>query len=325
MLGYDRLWKRVVAPRFGEMALADIRPRYVAAWRGELLSQGIGKESVRRAMVLLQAMFTVAIEWGEAETTVRVVREPKQGRTRAIRVVSPDTVERIRSHLLRSGDLQSATMVSVLAYTGMRPGEMLALKLGPIGKETALIEQAVARGKLKLQKTGRVFRTVDLLEPLAEDLAVYAEHLPAGQRFFFGHPGNGVWKLDDYNNWRGRRFHAATKALDLGTPRPYDLRHSFASLRIREKGVSIVDLASQLGHAPAETLQTYAHVFGEFRRQPPRSADELIREARAINGTGPGRGRRRATGLHARGPGAGLMTPAGSSSRARRAGRSSGS
>ncbi len=56
LVGYDRLWRRLVGPRFGDVALADVRPRMVAAWRGELLGEGIGKESVRMAMVLLQAM-----------------------------------------------------------------------------------------------------------------------------------------------------------------------------------------------------------------------------------------------------------------------------
>ena len=285
LVGYDRLWRRLVGPQFGDVALADIRPRMVAAWRGALLGEGIGKESVRRAMVLLQAMFTVAIEWGEAETNpVAVVRKPRQGRERAIRVISPDAVERIRAAMLRAGDLRSATMVSVLAYAGVRPGEMLALERGHIGDETILVEQAVAYGKLKLQKTGRVYRTVDLLDALAEDLAVWLEHLPAERRFLFAHEDDALWRTHDWNNWRKRHFHALTEALDLGRPRPYDLRHSFASLRIREHNASLVDLAAQLGHAPTETLKTYSHVYAEYRRKPPQPADVLIGEARGAWG-----------------------------------------
>lgn len=62
--------------------------------------------------------------------------------------------------------------------------------------------------------------------------------------------------------------------------RPYDLRHSFASLLIRE-GKSVVDVASQLGHAPTMTLSTYAHVMADLDDEDRRSADEMIREARA--------------------------------------------
>lgn len=273
---YDRLWGRLVSVRFGAMTFAEIRPRHVAAWRRDLTQAGVGTESVRMALILLQTMFRLAIEWGEAEVNpVSVVRKPRQGRDRAIRVISPDNVERIRGHMLAGGDLMSATLVSVLAYSGMRPGEALALERSHIGDATILIEQAVAYGKLKRQKTGRVYRTVDLLEPLADDLAIWLGRLPAGQRLLFAKGEDQLWQPDDWKNWRTRKFHRATQAVELGKPRPYDLRHSFASLRIRETDMSIVDLAAQLGHAPTETLKTYAHVFAEYRRfshrGPPRS------------------------------------------------------
>ena len=48
--------------------------------------------------------------------------------------------------------------------------------------------------------------------------------------------------------------------------------------------MSIVDLAAQLGHAPTETLKTYSHVYAEYRRKPPKPADALIGEARAVHG-----------------------------------------
>lgn len=84
IVSYDRCWARHLAPRFGDMALDEITPRSVAQWRTDMLDNGIGRETVRRAMVLLQAMFTLGVEWGEAERNpVSVVRKPRQGRTRA--------------------------------------------------------------------------------------------------------------------------------------------------------------------------------------------------------------------------------------------------
>jgi integrase len=60
--------------------------------------------------------------------------------------------------------------------------------------------------------------------------------------------------------------------------RPYDLRHSFASLLIAE-GRSVLEVA-QLGHAPTMTLDVYGHVLAELAGQPRRTAGELIAEAR---------------------------------------------
>ncbi len=244
----------------------------VSQWRTELLEAGVGTEATRYAMVLLQAMFTVAIEWGEATTNpVSVVRKPRQGRKRAVEPLSPDAVEQIRAVLLAQGDVRSATLVCVLAYAGLRPGEALGLEWRHVRESTLLVEQAVSDGQLKRQKTNRVYRTVDLVAPLARGPRALArgEPLAGAGDFVFPRGDGGPWRTDDWNNWRHRRFDPATAAAGLGRPRPYDLRHSFASLLIREQRTSIVELAEQLGHAPTMTLNTYAHVMAEHRRTTP--------------------------------------------------------
>jgi integrase len=284
LLDYDATWHRRVQPRFGDVRLSDITPREISHWRAELQARGVGPEAIRKDMLLLQAMFTLAVEWGETDhNPVALVRKPRQGRTRAVVPLDPLAVERIRAQLLGAGDRFSATLVSVLAYSGMRPGEALALERRHVRADTILVEQAVSLGKLKVQKTGRIYRTVDLLPALRDDLAAWlaTDVAPELDDRLFPR-GDGRWfRLDDWNNWRNRHFHPATVEVGLGKPRAYDLRHSFASLLIREGETSIVEIAEQLGHSPTETLKTYAHVFSEYRRQPRVPANELIARARA--------------------------------------------
>jgi integrase len=180
------------------------------------------------------------------------------------------------------GALYDATLVSVLAYSGVRPGEALALERRHIRNDTILVEQAVARGRLKMQKTGRVYRTVDLLDALRDDLALWIEASgrDAPNDSLFARTDGELLKVDDWDNWRNRRFYEVLDDLGIIRRRPYDLRHSFVSLLIREGETSIVELAEQLGHSPTETLKTYAHVFSEFRRQPRVPASQLIAAAR---------------------------------------------
>src|SRR4029077_12870889 len=118
---------------------------------------------------------------------------------------------------------------------------------------------------------------------LAADLAAWASlaGISDGDTLVFARPDGGAWRTDDWNNWRNRRFFPSAEAAGLGHPRPYDLRHSFASLMIREQRASIVELAEQLGHAPTMTLNTYAHVFAEHRRADPVDIVEWITRARA--------------------------------------------
>lgn len=281
---YERVFARRIEPRFGALRLEAVKPRMVSQWRTELVAADTGPEAIRRAMTLLQAMYSVAIEWGEASANpVSVVRKPRQGRRRAVQPVTPDGVEALRRELGRDGDLRSTTMVSVLAYAGLRPGEMLALERRHIRERTILVEQAASDGELKVQKTGRNYRTVDLLSPLASDLVQWCEceGITAADQLLFGRPDGRPWRTDDWNNWRNRRFFPSAQSAGLGRPRPYDLRHSFASLLIREQRTSIVELADQLGHAPTMTLNTYAHVFAEHRREEPVDITEWIERARA--------------------------------------------
>ena len=71
-----------------------------------------------------------------------------------------------------------------------------------------------------------------------------------------------LWTKDDWDNWRNRVFKPTAVAVGAST-RPYDLRHTFASLLIAS-GVTAVEAAAQLGHDPVLTLRTYAHLFDEF-------------------------------------------------------------
>lgn len=135
------------------------------------------------------------------------------------------------------------------AYAGLRPQEALALRWWNVRERTLLVEEALAHGQLKGQKTGRPPRTVRLLQSLRQDLAEchLAAGVPADDTFLFPGAGGGPWQLHDWQNWRRRSFAPAAKSAGLRAV-PYDLRHSFASLLIPEGRLSVVEIAAQLGH-----------------------------------------------------------------------------
>ena len=91
--------------------------------------------------------------------------------------------------------------------------------------------------------------------------------------------GPGKWSANGFNRWRSRVFGPAVQALSLDVTRPYDLRHAFASLLLRETG-DLAYVAGQLGHSVAVLADTYAHVIDELRGQPNVTAAAAIREAR---------------------------------------------
>jgi integrase len=277
---YSRMWDRHVLPHLGRYRLREITPEVVANYRAELSARGVGDASIRKAMFMLQGVLGLAVLHGAiAYNPVKAVRKPRQ-LSRVVRPLAPQTVEAIRRQL----SLRDATLVSVLAYAGLRPGEALALRWSSVRKRTLLIERSISYGREKSTKTNST-RSVRLLAPLAQDLAEWrlACGRPGEDAWIFARPDGEPWHNDDYRNWRKRGFVPAAKEAGLREPRPYDLRHSFVSLLINE-GVSIVEVARQAGHSPEECLRTYAHTFEEFDPADRLSAEAVINAARGEKG-----------------------------------------
>jgi integrase len=280
--GYRYLWDAYVSPTLGALELGALTPLLLERWKAQLLDQqGVGPESVRRTMIMLQGALQRAIEWEYlASNPIRRVRKPPSLRRRVVRPVPPEVVERMRSHLLSRDDTAGATLLSVLAYAGLRPGEALGLTWGSVAERTIVVEQAVSMGQLKDTKTRRT-RTVRLLLPLADDLGGLRRvcQEPASSALVFPGALDAPWSDDAWRNWRRRVFRPAAESAGATGARPYDLRHSFVSLLIAE-GRSIIDIARQAGHSATMTLDTYGHVFEEIDPRDRRSAEGRILAAR---------------------------------------------
>ncbi len=111
---------------------------------------------------LLQSVLSRAVILGKVPANpVAAIRKPAQRRGRAVKPLAPAMVERPRRAI---PDERDATLVSVLAYAGLRPGEALALTWGHVGERTILVERSLALGELKDTKT-RSTRSVRLLAP----------------------------------------------------------------------------------------------------------------------------------------------------------------
>ena len=210
---YAVVWNRHLLPRVGHLELRQLTPGAVARLRADLEADGVGPATIRKALGLLQAICRQAVEWEELRANpVKQIRKPPAPRQLAIRPLGPDAVEALRAAM---GSGRDATLVSVLAYAGLRPEEALALQVRHVGQATLLVEQKNVGGEIAPgQKTARPPRSVELLDPLRRDLAAYllARGRPGDQALLFPRADGAPWRETDYRNWRRRTFQARAQA-----------------------------------------------------------------------------------------------------------------
>lgn len=275
---YASVYDHLLEPYLGSVSLRELSPELVARWQRDRLKAGAGPHSVRRALGLLGNILQRAVEGKRIPSnSVRSVRPSKLPRKVEVKPLSPAIIERMRA----ASSARDAALLSVLAYAGLRPGEALALRWGDIGTRTILVERAAAFGEVKDTKTGH-HRSVRLLAPLKADLDAWRElsRDTSTAALVFGDAHGGLWTDSAWRDWRRRNFARALEAAGVAHARPYDLRHSFASLLLHE-GRDVIDVARQLGHAATLTLTVYGHVIAELQDAPQQDAEEAIRAARA--------------------------------------------
>jgi integrase len=287
---YKRVWAKHVLPRLGDLSLRAITPAVVNLQLVEPMRRArAGEPVILKTLTMLQSVMALAVlHHGDVvpANPVRAVRKPKQSRRDAV-PIWPTVIETMRAGLSQ----RDATIVSVLAYGGLRPEEMLALLWADVREDTLVVERALADGQVRGDdRRKRHDRVVRLLTPLAKDLAEWclASGRPAGTQLVFPRADGTPWREHDWRNWRRRVYQPAARTVGLAAPRPYDLRGSFVSLLIHE-GRSVVDVAEQAGHTAETCLRHYARLFRDApaERVP---ADVAIGRARDAIRDGLGRG-----------------------------------
>jgi integrase len=283
---YALLYDLHIGPYLGPFKLSELTPELVARWQADRIAAGAGRTAVLKALSLLGAILQLALESERiARNPVRMVRKVARSPQREVRPLSPATVEAMRA----ASGLRDATLVSVLAYAGLRPGEALDLRWQHVGERTLTVYAAKTKQR----------RSVRLLRPLAEDLDAWrrASAGSNGAGLVFPSASGDRWSEEAYKSWasraaRGRKkkdgsrggtggaFGRAARAAGVPEASPYTLRHSFCSLLLHE-GRSVIYVARQMGHDAKLTLSTYGHVIDELEDAPRVPAEDAIRAARS--------------------------------------------
>jgi integrase len=273
---YVEVLRAHLLPALGGYPLRDITPMLVEDLRISLAARQLAPASQRKVLLLLSAILRRAVTRGLIPANpVASIEKPKAPSTARPDPLAPATIERIRAQL----GPRDATIVSLLAYGGLRPGEATVAQWRDLQDRTLHVQAS---------KTGRA-RVVELLSPLAQDLAEWRLKCgrPADRELIFAREqerarrrASREWQLHDWQNWVQRIYQPAAAAAGVtGDMRAYRLRGSFVSLLLWS-GTDLVEVAEQAGHSIATLANHYAGVIREMKGEPRVPAADAIRAAR---------------------------------------------
>jgi integrase len=258
---YRKLLDLEILPTFAAAPLASIDALAVREWLATLAAGGLGPKRTGKARAVLSQILASAVEGGKLSRNVAAgIRPPKVQRAEMC-FLDADQVEALAEAI----DPRWATLIRFGAYSGLRPSELTALKVGRLDllRATVRVVEAATEVDGRLHWGGvktHEARTVRLPRSVADDLGGHLAGRPHGpEDLVFPAPLGGPMR---WSKWTRRYFKPAAHQAGLpGRLRLYDLRHTCASLLIRE-GATVKAVQAQLGHATASiTLDTYGHLF----------------------------------------------------------------
>lgn len=254
----DRLWRNHIEPAFGSRKLKAITTNDLIEFMNKL-GKRLSASSIVRVMSVLQNILQRAVEWNylsfnPAAHVRKPTKQPRRGR--ALTAAELDA-------LCLELDFRSEQFVRVLAHTGLRPGELRALRWEALLPSSSIaVTEAASADAIGPTKTRRT-RNVTLRDGARLALRAWfvAQGQPSERDLIFPDKDGSLWSDNAYMMWGHRVFKPAAHRAGLKGIVPYDMRHTFVSTLLAENR-DIYWIARQAGHSVRVLSDTYAHIVG---------------------------------------------------------------
>lgn len=237
-----------LVPAFGSKLLSEITRGDLEKFKATRLANGLSPKTINNQLSVLRAALTCAEEWGHLSSTPRVrwLKVPP----RPDRFLTDDECARLLAHPV--ADAQCRLMVLVGLRTGLRRGELLALKWSSVDldRRTITVQENFVEGHLLPPKNNRIRRV-----PIAPDLWRELAAVERREGLVFS---NRYGRIIDENT-AAKHLRALCDAQGVRRIGWHLLRHTFAS-QLVTRGVSIRTVQAFLGHTTVQMTERYAHL-----------------------------------------------------------------
>lgn len=273
MAAYSLAIQNHLGPAFGSPD--EITSHSVQAFVDSKLKEGMGVATIKGLLIILKMILNFAEGQGWICHRTIDVRFPTLRKSKRIMVLSVNEERRLLDYLAGSHDNYNLG-IQICLFTGMRIGEVCALKWKDVDMESGIIKvrrtvhrvYVIDKGPkhseltIDYPKTASSYRDIPIVTELSYILKEYSPKGQCGECFVI----SGLRRPTEpqtmrYHYWR------LVETLGLSSRRFHGLRHTFAT-RCVESQCDYKTLSTILGHTnTSTTLNLYVHPGIEQKRK----------------------------------------------------------
>lgn len=285
---YCNLLKRYILPKLGQCRLCQLTFSKVEAFAQYLLSKGgshgsgLSAKTVTDTLSVLKGLLRYAAnQYGLAFCDLRQINI--HAKERQMRVLSHQEQEKLVHYLSENPNLKN-TGILIALFTGVRIGELCALKWESIHLDTEVIHIAHTMQRMQKLENKEVAKTHILITAPKSACSIREIPIPGFlveilKRQVRTDPcfllsGSAERQIEPRN--LQNHFKNVLKKAGIAPANFHALRHTFATRSI-ELGFDIKSLSEILGHANVNiTLNKYVHPSMKLKKENMEKLSSLI-------------------------------------------------
>ena len=292
-----------ILPGVGHLDISKIRPAHVIQFLGELREKGtrfdgrecrgkVSEESVRYCFRVLSSMLKSAVQWQIIPSNpCDRVKPPAPARTK-VRIMDEASVARM-IRALEDEPMQYRVIVMLAIDTGLRLGELMALKWSDIDMGSAILKVTKANqavhGKGIITKSPKNESSIRSVTISSNSLLLLEAYRSQQQET--KHMLGSLWADEEwlFTKWDGSAMYPTTpsqwfqkflKRHSLPHMPFHGLRHLSATVWMAQ-GIPLKNVSSRLGHADIRTTANiYSEALQSIDRQAASTMDEFIQRSK---------------------------------------------
>jgi len=262
-------------PWFGEINVSCITKSDILKFRSSLAKVEIGTKTglspsrINHIMTTLRMILADAADRYEFNTPFRGIKPLKVPKTD----VEPFTIDEVNL-ILSTVRTDYKNYYTVRFFTAMRTGEIdgLQWKYIDFERRQILIRETLVQGRIETPKTAGSIREIQMSGTVYETLKKQHEITGESRFVFCNKNGDPL----DHRNITKRIWHPLLNYLGLKPRRPYQTRHTMATLWLAA-GENPEWIARQMGHTSTEMLFTvYSRFVPNLTRRDGSAFENLL-------------------------------------------------